>query len=187
MKRLIQFSVRLYPPAWRARYGAEFGDLLQDGDPSLAVLVDVVRRGLEARLRSWLSSGPRGGFSVFEGVQRRAGLLGVIGLLVVLPTTVLVAVAVLKYVVGMAAPFDAIEPVLTPIVTHPLGETFFVLAPYAALMLVAMPVTRVDLGWRAGRMTATVNVSTPALNVAVAIMSIGLAVFMALYWVAENL
>jgi len=54
-------------------------------------------------------------------------------------------------------------------------------------MLVAMPVTRVDLGWRAGRMTATVNVSTPALNVAVAIMSIGLAVFMALYWVAENL
>ncbi len=102
-------------------------------------------------------------------------------------TTVLVAVAVLKYVVGLAAPFDAIEPVLTPIVTHPLGETFFVLAPYAALMLVAMPVTRVDLGWRAGRMTATVNVSTPALDVAVAIMSIGLAVFMALYWVAENL
>ncbi len=122
-----------------------------------------------------------------EGVQRRAGMLGVIGFLVVLPTTVLVAVAVLKYVIGLAAPFDAIEPALTPIVTHPLGETFFVLAPYAALMLVAMPVTRVDLGWRAGRMTATVNVSTPALNVAVAIMSIGLAVFMALYWVAENL
>jgi len=119
VRRLIQLSVRLYPPAWRARYGAEFGDLLQDQDPSLAVLVDVVRRGSEARLRSWLSSGPRGGSSVFEGVQRRAGLLGVIGLLVVLPTTVLVAVAALKYIVGMAAPFDAIDPVLTPIVTHP--------------------------------------------------------------------
>lgn len=94
---------------------------------------------------------------MFDGVQRRAGVLSAIGLLVVLPTTVLVAVAVLKYVVGVAPPFDTLEPALTPIVTQPLGETFIVLAPYVALMLVAVPVTRVAIGWRAGRLTATIT------------------------------
>lgn len=120
-------------------------------------------------------------------IYRREGLLGMLGLAVVLPTSVLVAAAVLKYIVGVGAIFDALEPAMTPIVTHPLGETFFVLAPYVAFVFAVLPVTRVALGWRAGRLSATIDVRTPALNLAVAVVSVALAGFMALYWVAENL
>jgi hypothetical protein len=111
----------------------------------------------------------------------------VLGLVVMLPTTVLVTVAVLKYVVGVAGPFDAIEPAMTPIVTHPMGETAFVLAPYLALLLAVIPVTRLGLGWRDGRLSATVQVAAPALNLGVALTSLLLVGFMLLYWVAENL
>ena len=113
--------------------------------------------------------------------------LALLGLIVMLPTSILVVAAILKYIAGLDGPFDALEPALTPIVTHPLGETVFVLAPYVALFLAAVPVTRLGIGWRTGRLSATLEVSAPALNVVVAIASVLLAGFMALYWVAENL
>jgi hypothetical protein len=122
-----------------------------------------------------------------DRTYRGAGLLGVVGLAIMLPTSVLVAAAALKYILGVDVLFDAIEPAMTPIVTHPLGETFFVLAPYVAFLFAVVPVTRVALGWQAGRLSATVDVRTPALNLAVALLSVALAGFMALYWVAENL
>lgn len=113
--------------------------------------------------------------------------LALLGLIVMLPTSILVVAAILKYIIGVDGPFDALEPTLTPIVTHPLGETVFVLAPYVALFLAIVPVTRLGLGWRTGRLSATMEVNAPALNVGVALASVLLAGFMVLYWVAENL
>jgi type IV secretory pathway VirB2 component (pilin) len=107
--------------------------------------------------------------------------------MVMLPTSALVVAAILKYIIGFDGPFDAKEPALTPIVTHPLGETLIVLAPYVALLLAVVPVTRLGLGWRTGRLSATMEVNAPALNIVVAVASVLLAAFMVLYWVAENL
>lgn len=186
MKRLIRLLSLLYPPAWRARYGAEFDALLREHDGSLDTLLDVLANAWRARVRSWA---PRSTLvqDVPAGTYRGAGMLGALGLVIMLPTTVLVVAAVLKYIVGVGVLFDALEPVMTPIVTHPLGETFFVLAPYVAFVFAVVPVARVALGWQAGRLSATVEVRTPALNLAVALMSVSLAGFMAFYWVAENL
>ena len=187
MKRLIRLVSLLYPPAWRARYGAEFESLLCEHEASLGTLLDVLANALGTRVRSWAPRSMHGGHRMPDKFSRRAGLLGILGLAIMLPTSVLVGAAVLKYIVGVDVLFDAIEPAMTPIVTHPLGETFFVLAPYVAFVFAVVPVTRVALGWRAGRLSATVDVRTPALNVAVAVVSVVLAGFMALYWVAENL
>jgi hypothetical protein len=187
VKRLIRLVSLLYPPAWRARYGAEFDSLLREHDASLDTLLDVLANASQARLRSWAPGRTQGGHNVPDMFDRRAGMLGVLGLAIMLPTGLLVAAAVLKYIVGVDVLFDAIEPAMTPIVTHPLGETVFVLAPYVAFVFAVVPVTRVALDWQAGRLSATVNVRTPALNLAVAVVSVALAAFMALYWVAENL
>lgn len=124
---------------------------------------------------------------MLDGAVRHPERLALLGLAVMLPTTVLVTVAVLKYVMGVPGPFDAIEPAMTPIVTHPIGETFFVLTPYVALVLAAVPVTRLGLSWRSGRLSANVHVAAPALNLAVVLTSLLLVAFMMLYWVAENL
>ena len=42
--------VRLYPPAWRARYGLEFEALLAERPPSMRDRVDIVVGALDARL-----------------------------------------------------------------------------------------------------------------------------------------
>lgn len=40
--RLAHLLVRLYPHAWRERYGAEFEELLQDGDGGLSTSANVI-------------------------------------------------------------------------------------------------------------------------------------------------
>lgn len=56
---------RLYPPAWRARYGAEFEALLEERTPTARDLVDIVVGAIDARLSPQVASAP---------VMRRARL-----------------------------------------------------------------------------------------------------------------
>lgn len=51
MKSLIRSLARLYPPRWRDRYGTEFDALLQDRDPDVRDLFDVLKGALAMRLR----------------------------------------------------------------------------------------------------------------------------------------
>lgn len=50
--------VRLYPPAWRARYGQEFEDLLAERPPAARDLVDIVLAAIDARLSPQVAAGP---------------------------------------------------------------------------------------------------------------------------------
>ncbi len=45
------FLLRLYPPQWRARYGAEFAELLSARPPTVRDRLDIVRGAIDARLR----------------------------------------------------------------------------------------------------------------------------------------
>jgi len=50
MKRLLRLAARLYPAAWRNRYGVEFQALLDDNTPRWRDLADILIGGLEMRL-----------------------------------------------------------------------------------------------------------------------------------------
>jgi hypothetical protein len=52
MKHLLKLLTRLYPSAWRNRYGAEFEALLEDKTPTLQDLFDVLRAALKMRMTS---------------------------------------------------------------------------------------------------------------------------------------
>ena len=52
MKRLVRWSVRLYPEAWRARYGVEMEALLEDAGSGGGDLWDIVRGALFMRMTS---------------------------------------------------------------------------------------------------------------------------------------
>ena len=73
-ERRARLLVRCYPPAWRARYGEEFVQLLVDEmserPRSLLRTADVVRSGLMARL----ASAGLAGDTLEPGQQVRAGL-----------------------------------------------------------------------------------------------------------------
>src|ERR1017187_3405692 len=52
MKRLVRWAVRLYPAAWRARYGVEMEALLEDVGPGGGDLWDIVRGALFMQMTS---------------------------------------------------------------------------------------------------------------------------------------
>jgi uncharacterized protein involved in exopolysaccharide biosynthesis len=53
MNRRIAWALRLYPAAWRARYGAEFTALLEEVGPDRSEWWDVARGGLTMRMLTW--------------------------------------------------------------------------------------------------------------------------------------
>jgi len=52
MKRLLKLLARLYPPAWRNRYGAEFDAVLEDTEPRSRDIVDISWAALKTHLTS---------------------------------------------------------------------------------------------------------------------------------------
>jgi len=49
----VKRLVRLYPRAWRDRYGAELETLLDDAPTSVGVIADVAHGALRAHGRTW--------------------------------------------------------------------------------------------------------------------------------------
>lgn len=47
---MMRALLRLYPPAWRVRYGEEFSALLDDQNVSIATIVDIILGALDAHL-----------------------------------------------------------------------------------------------------------------------------------------
>jgi len=187
MRRGIRFLLTLYPRAWLARYGDEFTQLIDDAPATPADVFDVARHGLALHVRRASRTAVRlvslGGIIMRSQPQRFA----MFGAAVLLPTAALIGLALLKYVAGVAAPFDAIEPAMTPLVTHPLGETILTLAPYLALALAVLPVVRGGVRWDHGQLVGTLSLSAPAANIVIAALSIAVALFMVVYWLGENL
>lgn len=69
---LVAWLLRLYPQAWRRRYGAEFAALLAERPLTLPVIVDVLRGALDARRPDRIGQGeramPRGVLGYTEAV-----------------------------------------------------------------------------------------------------------------------
>lgn len=187
MRRFIRSLVGLYPRAWLVRYGDEFARLIDDTPATPAAALDIARHGLALHARG----APRTAARLFSqgGITMRSQPVrfAILGAGVLLPTAALIGLALLKYVIGIAAPFDAIEPAMTPLVTHPLGEALLTLAPYLALALAVLPVVRGAMRWEDGRLVGTLSVTAPAANIVTATSSVAIAMFMLVYWLGENL
>ncbi len=69
MKRALWLLARLYPVAWRKRYGMEFDALLEDVPHNLRTLLDVSEGAFKMQLKSW-------------GDVRLAAALGFAGIIV---------------------------------------------------------------------------------------------------------
>ena len=54
-RRAVRVALMLYPRWWRARYGAELQDLLDERPPTVGVLVDIARSAMRERVASGLA------------------------------------------------------------------------------------------------------------------------------------
>ena len=180
--------VRLYPRAWRDRYGAEFAALLEQLPTDPSVLVDTVVGAVRAHLTL---SAPRdaGGDPmpvISLDVRDRLGhkrSLGALAALVLFPAAVFLVVSLLKYVAGVAGPFDALQPIYRA--GKPVELATF-LAPFVAFLLAVLPIAgfRVERG--GATLRATLELDGRALNVTVAVVSTAVATAFAAYLLGEN-
>ncbi len=78
--------VRLYPPAWRARYGREFEALLNERPPTARDVLDIVVGAVDARLSPQVAAAP--GLSTALSA-RLAGAAAIVGGLLLSVSTAL--------------------------------------------------------------------------------------------------
>ena len=74
MRKLAQFVARLYPKAWRERYGAEFDWLLDDLTLSWRDVLDVLKGGLRMRMTRSKVALVTAAFGLFGAIA--CGLIG---------------------------------------------------------------------------------------------------------------
>jgi hypothetical protein len=192
MKLLLAAALRLYPASWRRRYGRELEALIEDSTSVRWVdISDLATAALSERMHDLArraSASSHGGFrTMLEQPSRRPRTFALAAVAVLAPSACLVALAILKYVIGWAAPFDAIEPAAMRLIANPVGNIALALAPYVALLLAVVPVVRAHLGWTEGHLAGHVELSVPVANAVAAVLSLALIFVMALYWLAENL
>ena len=181
MKTLMRLALWLYPAPWRRRYANELRRLIEDGHASPADLADLIAHApLSATIRGEAST-------MYRHLSNHPTRVALIASAIVLPSAILVGASILKYILGVPGPFDAIEPSVTPFVTHPIGETLLVLAPYVAFGLALVPFTRLHVGWTDGRLAASGEAALPISSLVVGAVSAAMIVAMGVYWVAENL
>jgi hypothetical protein len=57
MKRLIRFAAKMYPHAWRERYGEEFEALLDDAGTDVRIALDVFCGAIVMQIQRWWKAG----------------------------------------------------------------------------------------------------------------------------------
>ncbi|MEP7360486.1 MAG: hypothetical protein ABI744_02795 [Chloroflexota bacterium] len=161
MSRLI---TRLYPRAWRERYGTELSDLIDETGMSGRVAFDVARGASQ----EWTSQArlalAGGGSMVIGPAWRHPTAWAVVGAVVLLPTVLFIALSALA-------------------ISNPFGDQFtsqryldlaLLLAPALAALLAALPLVRVSYTPADGGPVATLSVRLRAVNMVVVITGLGI-------------
>jgi hypothetical protein len=141
MRALIRWAARLYPRAWRERYGAEFDALLEDMSPSLGDVCDVVRDALRARVSSPVDAGI--GLAPVAGSSVTARLPVALSLSAHALLMMLFLAAAVGYVSPMPS-HRAIAPSPPPVPEAPAQMTDARVFPDAWTLYSSLPLTQAN-------------------------------------------
>src|SRR3954454_2470614 len=92
---MTRWLLRLYPGAWRARYGEELAALVDDTGLTPRVAIDLARAGTKERARAARAALTGGASMTFGPAWRHPTAWAVAGAIVVLPTLFLLALTAL--------------------------------------------------------------------------------------------
>ncbi len=183
MRRLVW----LYPPRWRARYGAELGDMLQSLPMTASVVFDVVRsagrehgREIRARLNK---EGPMR----LEPATRHPTASAILAVLLMAPTAALVAASIIGHELGVASVARAVDPVIEAVTAVGVVDLFLVAAPLLSLVAAVAPLLEVGIVRSSGGTLATFAVRLRWLNVAIALAALLLGVLLLGHHMTESL
>ena len=141
MKRIL----RLYPAAWRRRYGAELTDLLDEMPASPATTLDLVRGAATQHMRALLdrvapSLVSAGGPPMpTHPLQRHATATALVAALIAAPTVIFVAVSFLAYQLELPGMQAWLQPFMDGLNPPRIVDLFLLGAPFLAFVVAALP------------------------------------------------
>jgi hypothetical protein len=185
---VTRWLLRIYPRAWRDRYGEELDQLVADtGGLRLGTGMDLINGGLRERgraIRNALSGG--GGMTIGPAYRHPTGL-ALLALVVLAPVLVFVLGSILTYQLGFGAlqpPLDSINQWLTS--APRLVDLMLVISPAIALCLAAAPLLRFEVTSSESGREAHLGVRLRAANVVVCVLALGIGVLLAWHIVFES-
>jgi hypothetical protein len=190
MKRIL----RLYPSAWRRRYGEELSELLDEMPSSPATTLDLLRGAGKLHMRALLDRvAPRlltaGGPPMpTHPLQRHPTASALVAVLIAAPTATFVTLSVLAYQLELPGMQAWLEPFMDGLQQAPrIVDLFLLAAPFLAFLLAALPLIGLRLERIDGELRVTLALRARTLNVIVLAACLVVVGFLASHLLAEFL
>jgi hypothetical protein len=185
--------LRLYPSAWRRRYGEELSDLLDEMPPTTATTLDLLRGAARLHMRALLDRvAPRllaaGGPPMpTHPLQRHPTAWALVAALIAAPTAIFVTLSFLAYQLELPGMQAWLQPFMDGLQQAPLVDLFLVAAPFIAFLIAALPLIGLRLERIDGELRVTLGLRARTLNVIVLAVCVVVGGFLVNYFLAEFL
>jgi hypothetical protein len=186
--------LRLYPSAWRRRYGEELSDLLDEMPSTPAATLDLLRGAASQHIRALLDRvAPRllaaGGPPMpTHPLQRHPTASALVAVLIAAPTAIFVTLSFLAYQLELPGMQAWLAPFMDGLQQAPRIVDFFLLAaPFLAFLLAALPLIGLRLERVDGELRVTLALRARTLNVVVLAVCLVVGGFLTSHLLAEFL
>ena len=186
--------LRLYPLAWRRRYGDELSDLLEEMPSSAGTTLDLLRGAVVMHMRALLDRvAPRlvsaGGPPMpTHALQRHPTASALVAALIAAPTVIFVTVSFLAYQLELPGMQAWLEPFMAGLQQAPrIVDLFLLAAPFIAFVLAALPLIGLRLERVDGELRITLALRAHTLNMLVLAICVVFGGFLVSHLVVEFL
>lgn len=186
--------LRLYPSAWRRRYGDELSDLLDAVPSTPSTTLDLLRGAVTQHMRALLDRVaprlvPAGGSPMpRHPLQRHPTATALVAALIAAPTVIFVAVSFLAYQLELPGMQTWLQPFMDGLNQAPrIVDLFLLAAPFIAFVLAALPLIGLRLERVDGELRITLALRAHTLNVLVLAICVVVGGFLASHLIVEFL
>jgi hypothetical protein len=165
--------LRLYPSAWRRRYGEELSGLLEELPATPATTLDLLRGAIALHFRALTDRlAPRvvsaGGPPMpTHPLQRHPTATALVAALLVAPTAIFIGVSLLAYQVEVPGWAAAVGPVIDFLTRPRIVDLFLLGAPFLAFVVAALPLVGLRMARVDGELRINLALRARRLNLVV--------------------
>jgi hypothetical protein len=186
--------LRLYPSAWRRRYGDELSVLLEELPATPATTVDLLRGAATLHMRAFVARlaprlAPAGGPPMpTHPLQRHPTASALVALLIAAPTVIFVTLSFLAYQLALPGMEAWLQPFMDGLQQAPrIVDLFLLAAPFLAFLIAALPLVGLRLERVDGELRVTLALRARALNLIVLAVCVVFGGFLVSHLVVEFL
>jgi hypothetical protein len=169
---VISLLLRLYPRAWRERYGTELADLVDETGLTPAAAVDLTRGAITQWVLVARDALNGGNTMVIGPAYRHPRTWALAALVFLAPTLLFTVLSMLTYQFGLTGLAGLMDPVNTWLNGQRALDLVLVALPAVALLVAAAPLIRVELRHANDGREAVFGLRLKALNVLVGLLAL---------------